>query len=259
MKNIVMFADSYPAEYDLLVVRQPDIPAAERDLEEIVIPGRDGSFLVDNGRYNNIEIAIDFNYIGKAKDWGKKWREAKAWLSARNARLTFDDDLGYFYKVKYVKLSDNQRKTTRIGYFTAIFVCEPYLYLLPGTIEDKQVLKETCLCTTSGKNLLSTTGQKILSQIRRVTIRNKYETCKPIYRIVGKGTCVLSVNHNNFTFLLDNEMIIDTEKEVAYSKSGILNTFFAGDYAGLSLLQGINMIECSGECDLYITPNWREL
>lgn len=259
MKNIMMFADNYPEEYNLLVVRQPDVPAAERDVEEIVIPGRDGSLLIDNKRYNNIEIAIDFNYVGREENWGEKWREAKMWLSARNARLSFSDDSGYFYRVKYVKLSNNQRKTTRIGYFTATFVCEPYLYLLPGTVEDKQALKETCLCTVSGKNLLLTTGQRILSQIRRATIRNKYEMCKPVYRIVGKGTCVLSVNHNNFALLLDNEMIIDTEKEMAYSKAGILNTSLAGDYAGLSLMQGINVIECNGECDVYITPNWREL
>lgn len=259
MKGVLTFADSRPSEYSLFVVRQPDIPAPERDIEEIIIPGRNGSLTIDNKRYNNIEIAIDFNYIGKVEKWAKKWREIKKWLSAKNAKLSFDDDADFFYRVKYVKLSENQRKTARIGYFTATFICEPYMFLSDGAIESKQTLNRTYLCTTAGEKLLLHTGEKILSQVRRATIRNRYDTCKPAYRIVGKGQCALSVNHNNFMLALEDELIIDTEREVIYSNEKRLNTSICVNYEDLSLIQGVNIIECSGECDVYITPNWREL
>lgn len=259
MKDVIEFANHLPTDFGLLVAYRPSIPSPERDLEEISIPGRDGTLTIDNKRYNNIEIPIDFNYIGKEDEWAQKWRAAKKWLSARNALLFFDDDIHHFYIVKYVRLSENQRKTNRIGYFTATFVCSPYNYLISGKAEKKQEMKPVYLCTVDGKRILTTTGSNILSQVQRVIVMNPYEICAPVYRIIGNGKYNLSVNGKRMEFYVENELVIDTEREIAYSGENRLNTSLAGYYSDLCLMKGKNVIESSGEFDLYITPNWREL
>lgn len=47
---------------------------------------------------------------------------AKQWLSERNAKLIISDDAGFFYKITYVELDDNERTSERIAilqrYFT---------------------------------------------------------------------------------------------------------------------------------------------
>lgn len=42
---------------------------------------------------------------------------AKQWLSERNAKLIISDDAGFFYKITYVELDDNERTSERIGNF----------------------------------------------------------------------------------------------------------------------------------------------
>ncbi|MCM0703289.1 hypothetical protein, partial [Blautia sp. C3-R-101] len=64
----------------IYVVRRPDIPAPEYDMEAIVIPGRDGVLHKDNHRYHPIEITIEFNYLEKPEAWAEKWRHVKRWL-----------------------------------------------------------------------------------------------------------------------------------------------------------------------------------
>ena len=115
MKDVIEFNNSIPSDFSMYVVNRPDIPAPEWDIEEIEVPGRDGTLTLDKKRYKNIEIPIEFNYIGKEEEWAQKWRAAKKWLSARNALLFFDDDIQHFYFVKRVQLSANTRKTNRIG------------------------------------------------------------------------------------------------------------------------------------------------
>lgn len=61
-----------------LVVKQLTVfDAPERDVEEIEIPGKNGSLMIDNGRYKNKEIgyhisSMDFSKIDEVKSWLKK-------------------------------------------------------------------------------------------------------------------------------------------------------------------------------------------
>ena len=259
MKDVIEFNNSCPSDFNMYVVNRPDIPSPEWDIEEIEVPGRDGTLTLDKKRYKNIEIPIEFNYIGKEEEWAQKWREAKKWLSARNALLFFDDDIHHFYFVKCVQLSANNRKTNRIGYFTATFVCMPYCYLISGKVEKKQDMEPTYLCMVDGTRILTTSGENILSQTLYTEIINPYEECTPLYRIVGNGTYNISVNGRAMKFSVDGELIIDTEREIAYSKNKRMNAYLSGYYNDLRFAEGKNIIESSGDFELYITPNWREL
>ena len=77
MKDVIEFDNSLPSDFGMYVVNRPDIPAPEWDFEEVEVPGRDGNLTLDKKRYKNIEIPIEFNYIGKEEEWAQKWRAAK--------------------------------------------------------------------------------------------------------------------------------------------------------------------------------------
>ena len=75
------------------------IPAAQPNMEEVKLSGRDGTIYKFNGTYAATPIKIPFNYIGAVDRWNDRWRMAKQWLSERNAKLIISDDAGFFYKI----------------------------------------------------------------------------------------------------------------------------------------------------------------
>ena len=60
-------------------------------------------------------------------------------------------------------------------------------------------------------------------------------------------------------FSVDGELIIDVEREIAYSKNKRMDACLSRYYDDLKFAEGKNIVESSGEFELYITPNWREL
>lgn len=206
------------------------VPAAEPNMEEINLAGRDGTTYKFDGTYKATVIPIAFNYIGPEDRWNDRWRLAKQWLSARNATLRISDDSEYFYKISYVSLGDNERTTERIGNFTANFnTLDGLQYLLSGQMEYTSHDVEW----------------------------NPYLECYPVYKITAGGMCTLSVNGKTMTANVGQNLIIDTERMIAYRSDGTLNnTKVSGNYEDLYLKPGQNKIECVGG-ELSVIPNWR--
>lgn len=210
---------------------RPSIPAAKKRREEIVIPGRDGNLYTTDNAYEPTEIHIVFNYIGKEEKWAERWRAAQKWLSAENSTLRLADDDGYFFRISHVELDEAERTSARIGNFEAIFVCRDGLYYLnDGTFEYE------------------------IADVQW----NPYEISHPIYKITGEGTCTLTVNGNLMTASVGQNLIIDTERMIAYREDGMLqNTSVSGDYETLYLQSGHNDVQITDGFTLKIIPNWR--
>lgn len=244
----------------LLPVERPEIPAPEYDIEEVTIAGRDGTLHIDNRRYKQIEIPIEFNYIGEERKWAQTWRAAKKWLSARDVPLTLQDDPDCYYHVYYVKLDANKRVTKRIGRFKAAFICAPYMFLKSGNLERKQEFEPVFLSTARGEPILDASGTRLFSTCMSKTLVNAMDTCHPLYRVVGNGICSFSINGNWMHADVKGELIIDTELQAAYRQDGVkMNQKVTGDYTKLYLLPGQNELMTGSEFDFYITPRWRAL
>lgn len=256
----IEYAGASAESIGMYVIRRPDIPAPERDMETIIIPGRDGALHKDNGRYNQIEIKIEFNYLDEPEKWSERWRCAKRWLSARNAKLKLSDDAAYHYFVYLVKLETNERVAYELGRFTAAFLCAPYMYLDEGNIERKQEFEPVFLSTARGEPILDASGTRLFSTCMSKTLVNAMDTCHPLYRVVGNGICSFSINGNWMHADVKGELIIDTELQAAYRQDGVkMNQKVTGDYTKLYLLPGQNELMTGSEFDFYITPRWRAL
>lgn len=227
----VTFKGEDSTRHSIIPVRRPDVPAPEENIEEITVPGRDGILTISEGTYKQIVIPIEFNYMSDPDRWGEIFRRAKKWLTG-SGKLIFSDDAGHFYKALYCRITDTERRSHRIGAFTAEFTCDPYIYCSEGEKE------------------IQATGE----------IYNPGARCCPIYRIAGEGLCEISVNGNIFRANIGQEIIIDSEKMLAYKNDGTSrNTDVNGDYSDLWLIPGDNTISVTPGFFISMQPGWREL
>ena len=216
----------------VLAERRVDLPAPSYAREDLIIPGRDG-IIQGETRLEKLEIPVEFNFMASKPDmWNADFRTIKAWLLGKTGRLELSDDEDYYFKVYYVDITDPERPSRRIGRFTAVFTCEPYMYLKKGEREYT------------------------VDQVEF----NPYETAHPTYILRGysEGT-VLTVNGFTLEMSVDGTLIIDTDRQQAYDEAGNLrNTSVIGDYASLYLQNGQNQLSVSTG-GLTVIPNWRSL
>lgn len=216
------------------VIKRPNVPSPQKRFEEVVIAGRDGSLLITEGTFENIDIEVQLNYMSPPEEWASTYRRIKNWLQAPKGkrRLQFSDDLGFFYKVKKVVVGTNERTSIRIGAITPIFTCDPYMYAESGTIAIPP--KEAEL--------------------------NPYDISKPIYIITGEKAGTLTVNGHEMTVNVGQNLTIDTDLMIAYREDGTLqNAAVTGNYENLYLLPGENTIGITDGLSLSVIPNWRTL
>lgn len=217
--------------HKITVAYRPDFPAPELRYTDTQVPGRDGTLTEFDGTYSDINVDVEMNYITNPQNWHAAWREVKRYLLKGGIReLRFSDDLAFYYKCKKVVLGTNEREFRHTAAFTATFTLAPYEYL------------------TDGKERYP----------YQVCAFNRYELCKPIYFITGEGMCTLTVNGNEMTANVGQNLTIDTDLQLAYRTDGTLqNTEVAGNFDELYLLPGENTITVTDGFDLKIQPNWR--
>ena len=218
------------------VVKRPYIPFPEKNIKSIDIPGRDGSYYVDNGSYNDMVISIDFNFVeDRVDDIRERIREIKHYFEDKiDNRLFLSDNLDTFFRVRKVELDNiSYEDFYEIQQFTVDFTVEAYEY------------------TLNGQNEIKATNE----------IFNQFDISKPTYRIVGSGTCYLTINGNKIKCIVDKELTIDTDndkildsnKELTIGKTNIK------EMKDLYLQSGKNTLSITNNFVLYVKTNFRTI
>ena len=215
---------------EVKISERPHIPTPKKRYKSISIPGRSGDLIEADGEYEDIEIPIKMNFIADPEEGGMKYRKIKKWLLSGANVLVFSDDASVFFKVKNVSIDDIGR-VAKVGWtFKALFLCDPYTYLLDG-IREYNVEE---------------------------LIYNPYEVAHPIYKIAGEGTCSITVNGKVITVNVGQNMTIDTDRMLAYREDGtLINTSITGEYEDMYLVEGENIIRVSKGFKITVIPNWR--
>lgn len=215
------------------VTRRPNIPAPRQRGEFVEVAGRDGTLFVTDETFEDIDIPVPLNYVRAAKYWMETYRDVKNWISG-SGKLKMGDDPEWFYKCKNAYIA-NPKRVVRMGAtIDAHFICDPFQY--------------------------NEGGQHFL-EVEEVLL-NPYALAKPTYKIEGNGSCYLTVNSHAGEVEIEGNIIIDTDRLVAYTEAGEIKNkafVYGADYEKWWLKPGQNYIEVDEGFNLTVKPNWRSL
>lgn len=222
---MIIFNDMSNLQQGIKLYDYPEITASNENVNFHSVVGRLGSLVEHTRVHENIKVSCTFSIIGA--NISQKVREIKKWLKGPG-NLSIDENHETFYDVQHIEYGDIERELKRYGRFTVFFHCVPYEYLY--------------------------SGQSYFTP--NAVLYNLYDECSPIYKIVGEGVCVLTVNGNTFEINVGQDATIDTALMLTYRTDEILNTAAKGEYEGLKLKPGENTISITNGFTLTMAPRW---
>ena len=224
----IIFKDIESSEIKgLLICELPPITKPKMRIQETEINGVDGSIIEELGYESydkNLKIALRGNY---------DIDEVIKYFSG-SGNVTFSNEDDKYYKATIVN-QINYERLLRFKEANVVFRVQPFKYELD---------EPTTTIAESGKSVTN----------------NGLEVSKPIMKITGRGTIILSINNQQvFNYIFpdgENEVIVDSEKEDAYLGNVLKNRNMIGDFPILE--SGSNLITWEGAIEkIEIDPKSR--
>ena len=127
-------------DYGVYITGQAVYNAPERDVEMISIPGRNGSFALDKGRFQNIEVTYPAGIFADTEsDFAEAISDFRNFLCSRKGyvRLTDGYNPDEFRMAVYKSGLEVEPTQLKAGKFNVVFDCNPQRFLISGedTIE----------------------------------------------------------------------------------------------------------------------------
>lgn len=231
------FDNTSSRNYGVYITGEAVYNAPERDVEMIDIPGRNGAYALDNGRFQNIEVTY---LAGITADTEANFRQAisdfRNFLCSKKGyvRLTDDYNPDEYRMAIYKSGLEVTPAQLKAGEFDITFECKPQRFLMSG---------ESTIGVTSGDTLLNPT---------------LFES-SPLLMIYGYG----NIGINNSAITINN---IEVGKiplfNIPYSKrtvTGRNNQYYFGGSFDADLLATGDVITVSrvdAIVEYYETSNW---
>lgn len=232
MMNFFVYDGKNSQDLGLLISGEKTYNSPSRDVTTVSIPGRSGDLIIDNGRYNNIEISYTVSF---RKDVPEKTRALKAWLLSNAGYRRLEDT----YQPEYFRLAAISNATAfeisinRYGTAELIFNCNPFLFSKGG--------EQTVSIPASGGRIYNP----------------EYFESRPIITVYGNGNGVLSVNNINYN-LSDIDGYVTINSDVGLVYQGTENKNSTVNFIEFPTLQvGENIIDWTGGITkVEIIPRW---
>lgn len=141
-KSLVFDGES-SRDYGIYITGQAVYNAPERDVEMINVPGRNGSFALDKGRFQNIEVTYPAGIFADTEtDFAQGISDFRNFLCSRNGyvRLTDEYNPNEYRMAVYKSGLDVSPAQLKAGEFNITFDCKPQRYLTSG--EDPVTIGE---------------------------------------------------------------------------------------------------------------------
>lgn len=138
-------------DYGIYITGTGVYNAPERDVEMIAIPGRNGNFALDNGRFANVEVTYHCGLFGPSQaDFSEAISDFRNMLMSRRGyvRLTDDYNADEYRMAIYKSGLEVTADAVRAGEFDLVFDCKPQRFLTSG---------ETAVSVASGDTLTNPT------------------------------------------------------------------------------------------------------
>lgn len=206
--------------------------AAQRDVDVVTVPGRNGTLTMDNGRFENVKLTYPAFIV---QDFATKASALRNYLNSKSGYKRLEDtyDTDIYMMARYVDaLSFQPTEWLREANFSITFDRMPQRFLKTGETVQTFMADDT------------------------VTNPTLFEA-KPLIRVYGTGT--LGIGYSTIT-ITSNPGYIDIDCEMMDAYYGAVN---CNSYITLSsgkfpvLVPGPNGIDLgTGITKVEITPRW---
>lgn len=204
----------------------------ERHIEEVEVPGKNGSLTFDLGRYKNIDIYYPA-FIGDHLEDNLNGLTSFLYSQKGYKKLVDSYHPDYYRMGMFVGPLDQEIILLTAGVFTLTFKCKPQKFLVEGD------------------NILSFTSN---SSIFNETNFNS----KPLIKVYGNGTVTIGTYSFTVTNNANNNLTIDCETMDCYRDLVNCNSYVTfANYEIPELVTGQNTITLgTGISKIEITPRW---
>lgn len=125
-------------DYGIYITGAAVFNAPARDVEMITIPGRNGTFALDRGRFENIEVTYPAGLFGDTEaDFAQGISDFRNFLASRQGYVELSDDYnpGEYRLAVYKNGLDVTPEQLKAGEFEIVFECKPQRFLTSGEDE----------------------------------------------------------------------------------------------------------------------------
>lgn len=164
MQNSIIFGGVDSADYGIYIGGEGTFNAPKRDVEMISIPGRNGAFALDKGRFENIEVTYSaFNYETDLATFAQNLSDFRNAICSQKGyqRLTDTFHTDEYRMAAYISgLEIKPIEYNTASTFDIVFDCKPQRWLTSGetavTVANNGTLTNPTLFESSP--LLAVTG-----------------------------------------------------------------------------------------------------
>lgn len=259
------FGGDQSGDYGLYISGAGAFNAPQRDVEMVTIPGRNGAFALDHGRFENIEVTYPAGVFGTDdNDFASKVADIRAWLCSKKGYVQLTDEYNPSeYRLAVYKSGlDVDLAELKAGEFDLVFECMPQRFLTNGstaetiassgdTISNPTLFNSRPMLEVNGYGKIGINGEEVevISQALGWTdlLRN--------YNNYGNaGTSVTWTITPDYTK-------VNTGDTIRINPSAVINLQFegsnltvdnfsqTGDFVGTPIVRGFDTLklECNGD------------
>lgn len=234
--GIVIFNGLSSLDYGIQVEHPPAYEMAERDYENVPIPGRNGDMIIDKGGYKNVTRSYPISVGSLEGNFASLAAGISRWLHSTSgyARLedSYEPDV---YKIaRYSGGGSIENILQHAGRITINFDRKPQRFLKSG--ETKIIIDQSMVLENPTN-----------------------EIALPIITVKGSGDGVLNIGDYRVSIAnIINSIDLNSEIEEAYNGLSNLNLYVTLNGLGFpKLLPGGNIISFSGGItSVEVLPKW---
>lgn len=234
MNHYLTFAGANSLDYGVQISGGGTYGAPERVYEVVEVPGRNGNLLIDQNRYQNIQVSYPAFIARKFSENVEGWRN---WLLSH---------------IGYQRLEDTYHPDEyRLACYNDIFSVETTPANLGGRFEINFTAKPQRWLKI-GEDLRAVTSGDVL---KNPTVF----PAKPLVRIYGSGTVTLGTQVVTITAHTQAYMDVDSELLDCHCGTTNLNSYATFSDDKFPVLEGDTAVTFSGITKLEIAPRWWKL
>lgn len=261
--------------YGVYITGEAVYNAPKRDVEMITIPGRSGTFALDNGRFENIEVTYPAGiYADTEADFRQAISDFRNFLCSRKGYVRLSDEYnpGEYRMAVYKSGLDVDPAMLRAGEFTITFDCKPQRWLTSGetavtvtdgdTLTNPTLFEASPLLEATGNGAIEFNGYEIeFSGIPygEVKLSGRKASILPL-----SNTLTVTLSSSQLSHLLTGDAIYPEKKETEIV--GRLKKTTSGGFTNGSIDSTSNALDAKIElyqqdandyrADLYIYPDF---